>query len=275
MRPPAFWRKCFSLAELMVAIGILGIGLLMVAAAFPVAIDQVRQAVELQTSRMVFDEAVNKLKTQITSSELDRYVDGTAGAGNAYRMETGPLPIFLLSFDEIDDVSGGQNNFFSALENNDCVYSGDDTYGWSAAVQRIGNRCYKFWVFVLREPRGMEVIDGGQEKLKFQLIPDAAQPYPTTGPPPTTSRLNFAPNAPPRGTHFLADNGHVYRITETTVGSAIVMCDQDVRNDTTGIISINSTVAYPARNPDITSSVTVRQTRLAPTIAVYQTVITY
>lgn len=65
-------RSCaFSLAELMVAVGILGVGMVIIAAAFPVAIDQTRQAIELQTSQIVFDEAVHALKTAVLSSQLE------------------------------------------------------------------------------------------------------------------------------------------------------------------------------------------------------------
>ncbi len=50
-------RRGFSLAELMVAIGILGIGLLMVAATFPVGIEQTRTAANETLAPIIADEA--------------------------------------------------------------------------------------------------------------------------------------------------------------------------------------------------------------------------
>jgi prepilin-type N-terminal cleavage/methylation domain-containing protein len=58
-------RRAFSLAELMIATGILGIGMIIVAMAFPVALDQSRVTVETTTSQAVFNEAVNSMSAAI------------------------------------------------------------------------------------------------------------------------------------------------------------------------------------------------------------------
>lgn len=65
LRPVLFWpaaarpatlRPGFSLAEVMIAIGILGIGMLMVATTFPVGLDQTRIAMQETMAPLVSDE---------------------------------------------------------------------------------------------------------------------------------------------------------------------------------------------------------------------------
>lgn len=54
-------RAAFSLAELMIAIGIFGVGLMMVAATFPVGLDQTRIIAEESMAPTVANEAFSKL----------------------------------------------------------------------------------------------------------------------------------------------------------------------------------------------------------------------
>lgn len=283
-------RRAFSLPELMIATGILGIGMILVAMAFPVALDQSRQATELATSKLVYYDAVNKLKTRIKWTELEAYInpdDADANDGayeGVYRL--GPdevivppvtVPpekrIYLLSFDNvlIDPGGAAGPDFFSsaAMSNINCVYDADDTYGWVAAVQKISEKTYKFWIFVIREPTGMTVTDGAVEKLKFQLISNQLTTSPTAAAP---KRLDFSPlTSPSRGTDFLAENGMLYRVMETLPGSNIVMCNREVYDGTAGI----GYTAYVDRNSNIAASVQVQITRRNPVLTVYQTVISY
>lgn len=270
-------RRAFSLPELMIATGILGIGMILVAMAFPVALDQSRQATELATSKLVYYDAVNKLKTRIKWTEIEAYLfwDPNAGVNETiYRLgaDEGNIndhPIYLLDFDTNDSEIMGGENFFPNLANPGCVYSADDTYGWVAAVQKIGNQTYKFWIFVIREPTGMTVTDGAVEKLKFQLISNQLTTSPTAAAP---KRLDFSPlTSPSRGTDFLAENGMLYRVMETSPDNNIVMCNREVYDGTAGI----GYTAYVDRNQMIAASVQVQITRRNPVLTVYQTVISY
>lgn len=58
-------RRAFSLAEIMIAIGILGIGMLMVAATFPVGLDQSRIVTEQSIAPNVANEAFARLELML------------------------------------------------------------------------------------------------------------------------------------------------------------------------------------------------------------------
>jgi len=55
-------RRAFSLAEIMIAIGILGVGMLMVAATFPVGLDQCRIVSEQTIAPLVANDAFERLR---------------------------------------------------------------------------------------------------------------------------------------------------------------------------------------------------------------------
>lgn len=57
-----FQRPAFSLAEIMIAIGILGVGMLMVAATFPVGLDQCRIVSEQSVAPLVANDAFERLR---------------------------------------------------------------------------------------------------------------------------------------------------------------------------------------------------------------------
>ncbi|MFA5863840.1 MAG: hypothetical protein WC975_04045 [Phycisphaerae bacterium] len=258
----------FSLAELMIAIGILGIGMMIIAGAFPVALDQSRQAMELSTSQMVLNEAVNNLKTQVQWTELERYIDNSTTGGASYpQYQLSPSgttnPICLLSFDQVDsDLSGPLDYFSTAADNHTCIYSGDNTstYGWVAAVQKIGNQCYKFWIFVVREPTG---LINSSNKYIFNLH-KYQDNLTSTSPPPSKASLTINTgnndDAPQRGMQLLADDGNLYTVKDVVLNSGTtynLMLDRQI----TGPLY----VAY----------VKGAKTRKNPVIAVFQTVIVY
>ncbi len=259
---PRALRSSFSLAELMVAIGILGIGMLMVAASFPVAINQTRQAVELQSSQMVCNEATNTLKTKIKWTELEEYMDtDTDGTGpdiakgaqqSRYLLGT---KVWLLSFNTVNRETIPPNNedYFPNLTNTDCIYSADNTYGWLTACQKLTDGMYKFWIFVVREPSGIE--NSGATDLKVRLNPPIT--ITTAG-----RRITFASGAttPNKRQFMLGEDGIIYKVTETSPAGSSVMCDKDA----TGL-----------NGKDITYITGTSLTRKAPTVAVYQTVINY
>jgi type II secretory pathway pseudopilin PulG len=257
-------RTAFSLAELMISLGVLGIGLLIIAAAFPVAIDQTRQAVELSTSQLVFKEAVNNLKTKINWVQVERFLkSSTKSLGTS---------IYLLDYDTIStstfftDFDADPN--FPIVSN--LRYSSDDTYGWLAAVQKISTQCYKFWIFVLREPTG--ILDNANFKFHFisplalttncEFIPASGQP---------TNNIRLKSNVvsfPGRSVTFLANNGSLFQVTDSVVnGNEMnISCNNQVSDGAATFIN-SFTYVIP------TSSAKV--TRKNPVVAIYQVVITY
>lgn len=299
-------KPAFSLAELMVAIGILGVGMLIIAAAFPVAIDQSRQAMELYTSKMVFDEAVLRLRTQVQWTELERYIDTTLAPNDRPSQDFYNLvpstssPVWLLRCDNVLAQNGSTeiNPFQNARDSTTCVYSADPTYGWIAAFQKLSDRCFKFWVFVLREPTGILTTDPTpQYKFIWYCISDTT-PTATqrivfsglvAGQPVNnlelrlnnghfalrwgTRNINVLP--PTRGSSLLADTGQLYKITDvgTIDGTDLpIMCDRAVADGAGGTVEDVTTIAYPVPNPDIANATV---TRKDPVVAIYQTVISY
>jgi len=196
-------RRSFSLAELMVALGILGVGIVIVAGAFPVAIDQSREAMELSTSQMVFNEAVNQLQTRFTWTELEGLMDPVTIEN--YGLDLFPtndqeryLERVLIDNDHnpanthpedvkwyIDPEVLADDNYPARYQatktyqdptNNNAVtpifaYTADKTYGWLATVQKVPNKskCYLFTVFILREPTG--VLNNARDfKFSVQIL---------------------------------------------------------------------------------------------------------
>lgn len=73
------WRRsAFSLAELMIAIGILGIGMLMVAATFPVGIEQTRLAAQETVIPLVVNDAAETMKLRLADPTLYGGLGGPA-----------------------------------------------------------------------------------------------------------------------------------------------------------------------------------------------------
>lgn len=67
---PVRQRRAFSLLEIMIAIGVLGIGLIMVAAIFPVALTQHKDSIEKSRSLDMLNKAEALLRSRIDTSKL-------------------------------------------------------------------------------------------------------------------------------------------------------------------------------------------------------------
>lgn len=70
-------RPAFSLAEIMIAIGILGIGMLMVAATFPVGLDQSRIVSEQSRAPIIANEAFARLELLWNEPDSFKRLDST------------------------------------------------------------------------------------------------------------------------------------------------------------------------------------------------------
>ncbi len=92
-------RAGFSLIEVLIAIAILGVGLIMVATIFPVAATWTRQSAEETVAAQVAQNAVNTIKTKLSTTSLiwgsdSRYVTGSLVVYNGaiYKAKTAIAP---------------------------------------------------------------------------------------------------------------------------------------------------------------------------------------
>jgi type II secretory pathway pseudopilin PulG len=263
--------QAFSLAELMIATGILGIGMIIVAMAFPVALDQSRVTVETTTSQAVFNEAVNKLKTQVKWTQLYKYINDSSGVANM-----GNFSLYDFGFNSDGTTNTRRyinfpNGTFPAITLPDLEYSSDNTYGWMAAVERINNQTYKFWIFVLREPTGiLEDIDGDGNndfKFNFRIYHQVLMAQFSAA---SDKVLRFDPDVliPSRSMPFVTNTGQLFHVTDTSVDNAgyqYVKCDK--------VVTAEQAIAFPI--VQVVSGDTAHVTRKNPVIAVFETVISY
>lgn len=232
-------QKGFSLAELMVAIGILGIGMLIIASAFPVGLQQTKEAIELQNAQLTFTEAKSKL------SNIDWLVLSQVLSGPQGRL--GSSDIYILN--------EGKLNTLGIIED-DRIYSADPSYGWLACVEKMGNTLYKFWIFIIREPSGIKAE--GTSGLKFSIQQGIADPVS-----PANTAIVRIQNADRlnRGDYILAENGDIYRILDKAANDDRFQLDKG--------IGLSRKIAY------IKAIAGQQITRENPVISIYQTIIDY
>ena len=88
MKRSSSQRPGFSLVELMIAIMILGLGMVMVATVFPVSLDMTRNTLQMNISDAAFDAAVSTLRLKVPS-QFENLEPGSRGAA------PGPADIVL------------------------------------------------------------------------------------------------------------------------------------------------------------------------------------
>ena len=88
MKRSSSQRPGFSLVELMIAIMILGLGMVMVATVFPVSLDMTRNTLQMNISDAAFDAAVSTLRLKVPS-QFENLEPGSRGAA------PGPAEIVL------------------------------------------------------------------------------------------------------------------------------------------------------------------------------------
>ncbi len=74
-RQPASRRRGFSLIELMIAVMILGLGMVMVATVFPVSLDMTRETLQMHIANAAVDAAIETLKLKVPALENLETVD--------------------------------------------------------------------------------------------------------------------------------------------------------------------------------------------------------
>lgn len=142
-------RPGFSLAELMIAIGILGIGMLMVAATFPVGIEQTRRATEDTMAPIVADEAWSMLDL-LLNDRMPRVTVGNRQhrlADLLARMPaTGRQP-WDVPVNPADPVQGGAFNLNRWLLNEPCDYGRNvvSRVQWMPGVSLYPSDPYRYY----------------------------------------------------------------------------------------------------------------------------------
>lgn len=96
----------FSLAEIMVAIGILGIGLILVAASFPVGMDQHRRMTEKTMARTIANNAKNLIRNGIN---VDLF---TFDNNTHFR----PVPLHNFAMDDTEDNAPNDQSSLDFLD---------------------------------------------------------------------------------------------------------------------------------------------------------------
>lgn len=149
----------FTLIEIMLALGVLGVGMIMVAAVFPAAIYQTRAADRTTHSILICDNARAILQLKATHGRMDVLPD----------IDTAFVPVV------IDDPAGEDPLDDIVIHADDAWYpSGpylaefNDRQGWVALARRYGSddNDYQIVVIAYRKFDGMGYeVDGGNSVL--------------------------------------------------------------------------------------------------------------
>ena len=139
---PSSFRKGFSLPEVMFAIMILGIGFIMVAAMFPVAIRQSKDSQDGTTAAEIAKSAVNALQNSLNTATAAQVPFTTNLISNSAALENWNL------YNDPTYGFGGS-----------VIYAPDPRFAWTALYRRGGtaanpDRFVQVFIFVLSAPEG-------------------------------------------------------------------------------------------------------------------------
>lgn len=143
-RPQTQRRPAFSLLEIMIAIGILGVGLVMVAAIFPVALSQHKDNIERLRATGLVSKAQAIIHTKFDSSKLwvhPDFLPGGAMAGQDspwYMLPMANLAVGTDTWDAMSVNAPSATNMAYA----DAIsqfwgtggYGGDGNFGWGGVL---------------------------------------------------------------------------------------------------------------------------------------------
>ena len=130
----------FSLTEVLMAVGILSMGMMLIATMFPVGIYLTTVATERTMAAIVYDEALAKIKLY-----------GLPG-----------LPVLPLGIGDYETALGGtiDPNEFSYPSVDPCS-TANSQYYWSALYNKLSNNEYQITVFVARKTSPNLTYQGG------------------------------------------------------------------------------------------------------------------
>jgi hypothetical protein len=163
------FRPGFSFAEVMFAVIVLGIGFIMVAAIFPVAIQQTRLTVDESTAAAVARQATSVLEQLVVRSETAVFnqSDPTKPEPLFPRTQSGPVPtpsVYSPRSMGFSQPAGGAALPPPELWNRLCgnlISASDPRFGWTMLYSRADNSQFiRLYIFVLQQ-RNRSVFDRG------------------------------------------------------------------------------------------------------------------
>jgi hypothetical protein len=239
-------RRAFSLAEIMLAIGILGIGMLMVAATFPVGIDQARVVAEQSYGPIIANEAFALAELYLKEPSTGRRVWDQANiAGGplaSFRdsLAVGPNLTSLLvpAAGATLDINvwlsapsqpylGGQTGYYPSVP---AVPIGDPRtgfhwkladgrdppYTWSMLYRRQAPASVQFTVFVNRRSTATPILVEGPEAIGNEIFFNGTSSPQMDRIDPKTNTVMPSPvlsSAFGEGMYIVRPNGAIGRVT--------------------------------------------------------------
>jgi prepilin-type N-terminal cleavage/methylation domain-containing protein len=155
---PATPRRAFSLMEVLLAVFILGIGLIMVATIFPVGADWTRQSTEDSVAQTVAQNAVSTIQTYYARNSPYTNTAGKLASLTAPVEQLQALPGFDTIPKAVRTYQYGNTNPYPARKPDACVYY------WTALVrvqpgQNAGaSRPYDLYILVFRKGAASQVF---------------------------------------------------------------------------------------------------------------------
>lgn len=242
-------RRAFSLAEIMLAIGILGVGMLMVAATFPVGIDQSRIVAEQSYGPIIANEAFAMLELLLNDPSTEPRIGDQAapgvplstfraaianGGGAAFSDELvvlqGPPPLFhnlnnWLSRPVGTDL-GGNTRYYPSVPATATFVSATEGFRWSlpdgrdppytwSALFRTQPNAVQFVVFVNRRSSDAPILVEGPEAIGNEIFfKGSSSPQMDRIDPKTNNVMTTVPaSAFGEGMYIVAPNGAIGRVT--------------------------------------------------------------
>ena len=175
-------RRGFSFAEVMFAVIVLGIGFIMVAAIFPVAIQQTRLTVDESTAAAVARQATAVLEQLAAGSEKGT----TAGEPLFPSTETGPNQTSVLAFRTQFQVPPSE--LWDHLRGN-LISGSDPRFAWTGLYSRPANSQFiQVYIFVVqsrnesvfdeRDIRGPGLVNLLPRQISVDIQPQGSGPEP-------------------------------------------------------------------------------------------------
>jgi prepilin-type N-terminal cleavage/methylation domain-containing protein len=157
---PSTLRRGFSLPEVMFAVMILGIGFIMVAAMFPVAIQQAKDTREEGTGTMVARSAVEAIRRQCAVTLANYTATAPAKIDMGYNRE-------LFGSNQATYAIGQTPIRFSS------IYQPDSRYAWTALYRRnVTDSVAQVFVFVLTSQDGSHFDSSDMVPIDTGVTPD-------------------------------------------------------------------------------------------------------
>jgi type II secretory pathway pseudopilin PulG len=141
--PPAAFRAAFTFIEVLFAVILLGIGFIMIAAVFPVAVQQTAAVSSETQGTLIANDAIRKIQAvadaEVTGQNSTNTlfpVTGTTAAPQIYAITTSPPNSASANFLVTPPPAPPVCNGLMAALGSDAFYSADKRYGWVGFYRR-------------------------------------------------------------------------------------------------------------------------------------------